>query len=77
MHTFGDLHIYENHREQVKEQLSREPNPLPKISFSQDFKSLDEFKPEFVQLTDYNAHPPIKAELTVAGGYNRALHETN
>ena len=76
VHTFGDLHIYENHREQAKEQLAREPNPLPTISFTHDFKSLDEFKPEYVQLNDYNAHPPIKAELTIAGGYNKALHGT-
>lgn len=74
VHTFGDFHIYENHREQVEEQLSRTPNPLPTISFTQDFKTLDEFRPEFVQLNDYNPHPPIKAELTVAGGYNKALH---
>ena len=74
VHTFGDLHIYENHREQALEQLSRTPNPLPTISFTHDFKSLDEFKPEYVQLNDYNAHPPIKAELTIAGGYNKALH---
>lgn len=74
VHTFGDLHIYENHREQAKEQLSRTPNPLPKISFTQEFKTLDDFKPEYVQLTDYVAHPPIKAELTIAGGYNKDLH---
>lgn len=77
VHTFGDLHIYENHREQAKEQLSRTPNPLPTISFTHDFKSLDEFKPEYVQLNDYQAHPPIKAELTIAGGYNKALHGTD
>lgn len=75
VHTFGDLHIYENHRDQVEEQLSREPKPLPALSFTQDFKSLDEFKTEFVQLNNYEAHPPIKAELTVAGGYNKALHD--
>ena len=74
VHTFGDLHIYENHREQAREQLSREPNSLPTISFTQDFHSLDSFKPEYVQLNDYSAHPPIKAELTIAGGYNKALH---
>lgn len=74
VHTFGDFHIYENHRTQVEEQLSRTPNAFPKVSFSQDFKTLDDFKPEFVQLTDYNPHPPIKAELTIAGGYNKALH---
>ncbi len=76
VHTFGDLHIYENHREQAKEQMSRAPNAFPTISFTQDFKSLDEFKPEYVQLNNYSAHPPIKAELTIAGGYNEALHGT-
>lgn len=76
VHTFGDLHIYENHREQAKEQLSREPHPFPKISFAHDFDSLDTFKPEYVKLEDYNPHPSIKAELTIAGGYNKALHGT-
>lgn len=74
VHTFGDLHIYENHREQVQEQLARTPNPLPTIAFTQQFKTLDEFKPEFVQLNDYKPHATIKAELTVAGGYNKDLH---
>ncbi len=74
IHTFGDLHIYENHKEQALEQLSREPNPLPRISFTHDFDSLDTFKPEYVTLEDYNPHAGIKAELTVAGGYNKDLH---
>lgn len=74
VHTFGDLHIYENHKEQALEQLSREPNPLPKISFNHDFDSLDSFKPEYVTLTDYVPHAGIKAELTVAGGFNKDLH---
>ncbi len=69
IHTFGDCHIYENHFEAVKEQLKREPRPLPKIKFTKKFKTIDEFKPEYVELIDYNPHPPIKAELTVAGGY--------
>ncbi len=77
VHTFGDYHMYENHREQIKEQLSREPNPLPTISFTQDFTSLEDFRPEFVQLHDYSPHAMIRAELTVAGGYNKDLHGTN
>jgi thymidylate synthase len=75
IHTFGDFHMYENHREQVKEQLSREPKPFPTISFSKRFKTLDEFRPDFVELKDYNPHAGIKAELTVAGGYNKKLHD--
>ena len=74
VHTFGDLHSYENHHDQVNEQLSREPRPFPTIKFTHDFDSLDTFKPEYVELVDYNPHPPIKAELTVAGGYNQKLH---
>lgn len=74
IHSFGDYHVYENHRAQVEEQLSREPKSFPTISFTQDFKTLDDFRPEFVKLENYEAHPPIKAELTVAGGYNKDLH---
>lgn len=74
VHTFGDLHIYENHKEQAVEQITREPRPFPKVIFTQDFDSLDSFKPEFVKLESYDPHPPIKAELTVIGGYNPKLH---
>lgn len=76
VHTFGDLHIYENHREQALEQLSREPRAFPTLSFSEEVTSLDGFRPEHVSLVGYDPHPPIKAELTVAGGYNEKLHGT-
>lgn len=76
VHTFGDYHMYENHREQIQEQLSRSPKPLPTISFTRNFKTLDEFKPEYVKLSDYDPHAGIKAELTVAGGFNKKLHST-
>lgn len=74
VHTFGDLHIYENHKEQAKEQLAREPKNFPKVNFTHDFNSLDTFKPDFVELVGYEPHGGIKAELTVAGGYNKKLH---
>ncbi len=74
IHTFGDVHIYENHIEQAKEQLSREPMPFPKVKISDAVTSLDTFKPEHVELIDYQSHDSIKAELTVAGGYNKNLH---
>jgi thymidylate synthase len=74
VHTFGDLHIYENHKEQAKEQLARDPRPFPTVSFTESFDSLDTFKPEFVTLEGYDPHPPIKAALTVAGGFNKDLH---
>lgn len=74
VHTFGDFHMYENHREQIKEQLSREPKPFPKLSIEGAVPSLDAFTPAQVKLEGYEPHPPIKAELTVAGGYNKKLH---
>lgn len=76
IHTFGDYHIYENHREQVAEQIAREPKEFPTVRFSEDFDSLESFKPEYVSLEGYNPHSTIKAELTVAGGYNKHLHAT-
>lgn len=69
IHTFGDAHIYENHREQVKEQLKRKPKPFPKVSFTKNFKNIDAFKPEYLLLENYDPYPPLKAELTIAGGY--------
>lgn len=68
IHTFGDVHIYENHIEQVKEQITRKPHPFPTIKFTHDFKTLSEFRPEYVELIDYDPYPMMKAELTVAGG---------
>jgi len=69
IHTFGDVHIYEMHFEQVKEQLKRKPKPFPKIKFNQEFKTIDEFRPEFVDFIGYDPHPPIKAKLSVSGGF--------
>jgi len=74
VHTFGDYHMYENHREQIKEQLSREPKPFPTLRIEDAVPSLDAFTPEQVKLENYDAHPPIKAELTVSGGYNKKIH---
>jgi len=69
VHTFGDVHIYESHLEQVKEQIKRNPLPFPTVSFTQSFATVDEFKTEYVQLNDYQFHSPIKAPLSVSGGY--------
>ena len=74
VHTFGDVHIYENHIDQAKEQLSREPLPFPKIEIDDAVTSLETFKPEHVTLSDYESHPPIKAELAVVGGFNKKIH---
>ncbi|MBI2086828.1 MAG: thymidylate synthase [Candidatus Zambryskibacteria bacterium] len=74
IHTLGDFHMYENHREQIKEQLSREPKPFPKISIKAENVTLDSFLPTQVKLENYDPHPPIKAELSVVGGYNPKIH---
>jgi thymidylate synthase len=69
IHTYGDIHIYENHIEQVKEQLRRKPRPFPTVKIVGKMNSLADFTPDKVVLENYNPYPPIKAELTVAGGY--------
>ncbi len=70
VHTFGDVHIYENHMDAVKEQLSRKPRKLPTIKIDPSVNSLDSFKPEHVTLEGYDPHPTIKAKLTIAGGFD-------
>lgn len=68
VHTFGDAHIYANHIEQVKEQLKRKPKKFPNVTIDKSVKSIDDFKPDLVKLEDYDPHPGLKGELTVAGG---------
>jgi thymidylate synthase len=69
VHTFGDVHIYGNHMDQVKEQLKRKPRPFPTMKINRKVKSIDDFKIEDFTLENYNPYPPIKAEVTVVGGF--------
>ncbi len=69
IHTFGDVHIYENHIEQSKEQLTREPRPFPTLRIDPSVKDIDDFRPEHATLEGYDPHPMIKADFTVAGGF--------
>lgn len=66
VHTFGDAHIYENHFDQVKEQITREPKPLPTIKLDDRIVSLDTIKPEYITLENYESWPMLKWEMTVA-----------
>jgi len=68
IHTFGDAHIYENHIDQVKEQLKRKPKPLPTVEIDKSVKEINDFTVDKVELINYDPHPGLKGELTVAGG---------
>jgi thymidylate synthase len=65
IHTFGDVHIYSNHLEQVKLQLTRDPRPLPKMKINPNVKDIFSFTYDDFQLVDYDPHPHIKGEVSV------------
>jgi thymidylate synthase len=65
VHTFGDAHLYTNHLEQARLQLTREPYPLPEMRINPDVGSIFDFKYEDFELRGYQAHPHIKAEVAV------------
>ncbi len=65
VHTFGDLHLYVNHVNQAKEQLSREPRMLPQMHINPMIKNIDDFKYEDFELFNYDPHPAIKAPIAI------------
>ena len=65
VHTFGDLHLYQNHLEQAREQLHRECRPLPRMQLNPAITRLEDFGFEDFTLLDYNPHPSIKATIAV------------
>lgn len=69
VHTFGDVHSYSNHFEQVKEQLSREPRPFPNVKLNSKIKNIDDFCYEDFIIENYDPHPAIRAEVANVGGF--------
>lgn len=65
VHTFGDVHIYSNHIEQVKLQLTREPFALPTMKINKEINSIFDFKFDDFELVNYQAHPHIKGKVAV------------
>lgn len=65
VHTFGDLHLYANHLEQARLQLSRSPRPLPTLRINPDVKDIHRFRYEDFELVGYDPHPAIKAPIAV------------
>jgi thymidylate synthase len=65
VHTFGDVHLYRNHIEQARLQLTRQPYPLPQMLLNPEVRSILAFRYEDFELVNYQAHPHIKADVSV------------
>lgn len=69
VHTFGDVHIYSNHFDQVKEQLTRKPFPFPELVLNPRIKNIDDVTFDDVALENYESHPSLRAEIANIGGF--------
>ena len=65
IHTFGDAHIYSNHKKQIEEQLSRKPKKLPKVKLNSKIKNLFDFTYDDIEITDYDPYPLIKGAVSI------------
>lgn len=69
VHTFGDVHIYSNHFDQIKEQAKREPLPLPTVKLNPAITDIDKFTLNDITLENYQSHPSLRAEIANIGGF--------
>ncbi len=69
VHTLGDVHIYSNHFDQVKEQMDRKPFPFPTVKLNTEITNIDDFTIDDIVLENYQAHPSLKAEIANIGGF--------
>lgn len=69
VHTFGDVHLYSNHFDQIKEQMERKPYQFPTLKINPKVKNIDDFKFEDFELENYESHPPLKGEIANIGGF--------
>ncbi len=65
IHTLGDVHIYQNHIEQVKTQLTRDPKPLPSFRFTREVQSIFDFDYSDFAIDNYDSHPHIKGDIAI------------
>ena len=65
VHTFGDVHLYNNHLDQARLQITRQPNPLPEMIINPDVKSIFNYRYEDFELNNYLSHPHIKAIVAI------------
>ena len=70
VHMLGDTHLYGNHYDQAKEQISRKPRPFPQVKINPNLTDINKVCFEDFELIGYDPHPPIKGEITVVGGFN-------
>jgi thymidylate synthase len=71
VHSFGDVHIYSNHFDQVREQIERDPYPFPTVTINPDLRSIDDITLEDITLERYTSHPSLKAEIANIGGFEK------
>lgn len=74
VHFLGDAHIYSNHVEQVKEQLTREPLPFPSVKLNKNIDNIDNFTFSDITLMNYTSHRVLRAEVVNVGGFKRAYN---